>query len=334
MVMLMAMVYAQANNFSFHHLKNNRMKRIIILIIAVFLFAADISAQPPNNAIFKGGAGDGWHFNSFTGAANNIFLGGSGDGWNYNSNTITANSIFTGGFGDGWHNSSFNPTPNSIFTGGIGDGWNYNKFSLAPNSIFTGGIGDGWAKIIYPLGPLPVTLLSFTGEQQGKTNLLKWVTSQEINTSHFELERSANANSFSVIKSVLAAGNSSIAINYLSADEHPFTGNNFYRLKMVDADGKYKYSNVVLLRMLDNDVLLSVFPNPTADKLNIALSSSTNIAQIQLQVFDNAGKLVTQQSVSNNNGITLDVSNYSSGVYLLKIMYSGKEETIRFVKSK
>lgn len=331
------------------------MKRKIILLVSYLFYAAIISAQPPNNAIFGGGSGDGWNFNSFTGASgniflggngdgwhnssfainsNSIFLGGSGDGWNYNSNNVTANSIFSGGDGDGWNNSSFNPPPNSIFTGGIGDGWHYNNFSLAPNSIFNGGVGDGWANVIYPLGPLPVTLLSFTGEQQGKTNLLKWVTSQEINTSHFELERSANANSYSVIKSVLAAGISSTAKNYLSVDEHPFAGNNFYRLKMIDADGKYKYSNVVLLRVLNNDVRLSVFPNPAADKLNIAISSSTNIAQIQLNVFDNAGKLITQQSVTNNNGITLDVSQYAAGVYLLKIKYNDKEETIRFVKSK
>lgn len=330
------------------------MKRKILFIIIGFLFAAEISAQPPNNTIFGGGSGDGWNFNSFTGAAgniflggsgdgwhsssfaintNSIFLGGSGDGWNNSSNNITANSIFSGGVGDGWYNSSFNPPPNSIFVGGIGDGWHYNNFAVSPNSIFLGGIGDGWANVIYPLGPLPITLLSFTGEQQGKTNLLKWVTSQEINTSHFELERSNNANSYSLIKSVLAAVTSSTAKNYFSVDEHPFAGNNFYRLKMVDLDGKFKYSNIVLLRVISNDVLLFVFPNPTADKLNIKISSSTNIAQIQLNVFDNAGKLIAQQSVTNNNAVTLDVSKYASGVYLLKILYSGKEETIRFVKS-
>lgn len=310
------------------------MKRIKILIIIEFLFTVTVSAQPPNNAIFNGGIGDGWHNSSFAINTNSIFLGGSGDGWNYSSYNVTANSIFSGGVGDGWHNSSFNPPPNSIFTGGIGDGWHYNNFSLAPNSIFKGGVGDGWAKVIYPLGSLPLTLLSFTGEQQSKTNLLKWVTSQEINTSYFELERSDNANNYSVIKSLLAAGNSSIARNYVSTDEHPFTGNNFYRLKMVDKDGKFTYSNIVLLRVLQNDVLLSVFPNPTADRLNIAISGSTNIGQIQLRLFDNAGKLVAEQSNTNNNGLTLDISKYASGVYLLKIMYSDKEETIRFIKSK
>lgn len=150
------------------------MKRKILFIIIGFLFAADISAQPPNNTIFGGGSGDGWNFKSFTGAAgnifvggsgdgwnnssfsinaNSIFLGGSGDGWNYNGNNVTANSIFSGGVGGGWHNSSFNPPPNSIFIGGIGDGWHFNNFSLAPNSIFKGGIGDGWSNSTLPVIP-------------------------------------------------------------------------------------------------------------------------------------------------------------------------------------
>ncbi|MEZ5027417.1 MAG: T9SS type A sorting domain-containing protein [Ferruginibacter sp.] len=310
------------------------MKRKLILIATCILHVMALTAQPPNNTIFYGGIGDGGNFNSFTNAANNIFYGGIGDGWGNFNNNVSTNSIFLGGNGDGWHYSGFFPAPNSIFLGGAGDGWSFNNFSVAPNNIFFGGAGDGWSHIVYPLGPLPVTILSFIGEQQGKTNLLKWVTSQEINTSHFELERSANANSFTVIKNVLAAGNSITAKNYSSVDEFPLAGNNFYRLKMVDADGKYKYSNVVLLRVLENDVLLSVFPNPVADKLNIAISNSAIINKLQLQVFDNGGKLITQQSVSNSNGISLEVSRYAAGVYLLKIMYNGKEETIRFVKAK
>ena len=329
------------------------MKNLITICLLIVQFNS--AAQPPNNAIFNGGIADGWNYNNYTAATNNVFLGGSGDGFGYNSFAVATNSIFVGGNGDGWHNSSFNPAynsiykgaagdgwaytsfnpaPNYIYAGGMGDGWSFNNFALPPNFIFIGGDGDGWANIIYPLGPLPVTLLSFSGQQQGKTNLLKWKTSQELNTSYFELERSNNANSYSVIKSVQAAGNSNISKNYLSVDEHPFNGNNFYRLKMIDKDGRFTYSNVVLLKVIAGDISLSVFPNPTAEKLNIALNSNGNIAEIRLAVFDNSGKLVAQQTITNSNGAALDVSNYASGMYLLKIYYNEKVETIRFVKSK
>lgn len=298
------------------------------------LCASSVMAQPPNNAIFNGGDGDGWNLKNSTSASNNIFIGGAGDGFNYGSANVTGNSIFLGGVGDGWNYSSYDPSPNSIFLGGQGDGWNTNNLGALPNTIFFGGIGDGWSQVYYPLGALPVTLLSFTGEQQGKSNLLKWATSSQLNTSHFELERSSNANAYTKINTVAGAGNSTTSHKYSYVDEQPLAGNNFYRLKMVDADGKFEYSNVVLLRVLNNDVLLSVYPNPAANKLNIAISSTENIAQIRLYVFDNGGKMVAQQSVANNNTISLDVSRYAAGVYVLKLWYNGKEETIRFVKSK
>lgn len=310
------------------------MKRKMVLTGTYILFVMGLAGQPPNNAIFHGGTGDGCNSYNFSGAANSIFLGANGAGWNNHSNNVLANSIFLGGVGDGWHNSVFYPAPNSIFLGGEGDGWSFSNFNIAANSIFIGGVGDGWSQVTYPLGALPLTLLSFTGQQQGKTNLLNWATSQEVNTSHFELERSANPNGFSVINKILAAGNSNKTKKYSSVDELPLAGNNFYRLKMVDADGKFKYSNVILLRALDNNVLLSVFPNPVADKLNIAISNNAIISKLQLQVFDVGGKLMGQQSAANSNTISIDVGRYAAGVYLLKIIYNGKEETIRFVKAK
>ena len=309
------------------------MKREIIICLMIISGASTLCAQPPNNAIFKGGNGDGWNLKNSISVSNNIFSGGAGDGFNLANANVIGNSIFNGGSGDGWKFSSYNPTPNSIYLGGQGDGWNTTNLVSLPNAIYSGGIGDGWSKVIYPLGPLPVTLLSFAGEQQGKINLLKWATTAEVNTSHFDLERSVNSYNYTFIKRVLAVGISNSAKNYSSVDEQPLAGNNFYRLKMVDADGKYEYSNVVLLRVLD-DVLLSVFPNPAADKLNISITSIQTIKQIQLYVFDNGGKMIAQQSVANNNTISLDVSRYSTGVYVLKLLYNGKEESIRFVKSK
>lgn len=287
------------------------MKREIIISLIIVISASSLCAQPANNAIFKGGNGDGWNFKNAISASNHIFSGGAGDGFNF---------------------ASANVMGNSIFKGGIGDGWNTTNLGSLPNAIFSGGIGDGWSKVIYPLGPLPVTLLSFTGEQQGKSNLLKWTTSQEVNTAYFELERSTSANIYTKLQTVLASGNSTSSLSYLFLDVQPVAGNNFYRLKMMDADGKFVYSNTVLLRVVD-DLLLSVFPNPTADKLNISIKSTQNFAQLKLFVFDNSGKMISQQVEGNNNTIILDVSKYPSGVYFLKILFGDKEETMRFVKS-
>lgn len=310
------------------------MKRNLILIIKLICICAICNAQPPNNAVFNGGAGDGWRSAYLGTSSNNIFLGGSGDGWNVYRLNSSGNSIFLGGLGDGWHSNHYHPTPNLIFNGGIGDGWNTDRRATQSNSIFLGGIGDGWNAVAYSMGPLPVSLLSFTGEERGKTNILKWTTAQEVNVSHFELERSNNLNGYTLIHSVKAKGTSSLKVDYMSVDEQPFYGNNFYRLKMVDADGNYVYSNVILLRMLNNETSISVFPNPTADNLNVIINSSDNILRLQFRVFDNNGRLVHQQTITNSNSFSVDVKNYVAGIYLLKIRYNDQEEFIRFVKGK
>lgn len=328
------------------------MKRTILISLGTVLIASVLMAQPANNAIFKGGIGDGFSTSNFGTSPHNIFIGGSGDGFNFGSLSVSGNSIFLGGIGDGWsfsnfsrvrdnifaggsgdgwHTDNFIGLSNPIFNGGNGDGWNTNNFTGSSNNIFRGGDGDGWAQVIYPLGPLPVTLLSFTGEQQGKNNLLKWATALQLNFSHFELERSSNLNSYIKIATVSGENNSSI-LSYSFLDSQPLSGNNFYRLKLVDIDGQFTYSNVVLLRVLNN-MFVSVFPNPTADKLNISLSDFSNVSRVDLTVYDYAGRRISQQSFTNNI-FSLDVSNYTAGIYILKLLYNGKYETFRFVKTK
>jgi hypothetical protein len=85
---------------------------------------------------------------------------------------------------------------------------------------------------------LPLTLLNlYVNLSSNKYVILNWQTAQEINTSHFIIERSANGTDFSSIGKVSASGNNSITKDYLYTDTKPAKGTNYYRLKMVDADG-------------------------------------------------------------------------------------------------
>ena len=173
-------------------------------------------AQPPSSAIFNGGNNDGFDKTTFTQAANNIFTGGNGDGWDKTSFAQSVNNIFNGGTGDGWDKTNFVQSVNNIFNGGIGDGWDKTNFAQAANNIFLGGVGDGWASAYRPLGPLPVTLLYFNARKNTSTSsLLEWKTSQELNSSHFDVERSNDAMHYINIGKVLAAGNSALAVNIL-----------------------------------------------------------------------------------------------------------------------
>ena len=98
-------------------------------------------------------------------------------------------------------------------------------------------------------GALPVSLLDFTGVLQNKSVLLKWKIATQKNLTRFVIERSADGNRFLPINSIMATGVSTYTRNYSIMDEQPLQGINFYRLKLVDADGKFTYSNIVAVKI-------------------------------------------------------------------------------------
>lgn len=109
--------------------------------------------------------------------------------------------------------------------------------------------------------PLPVTLMRFTGRQVEKTVVLSWATSQESNASHYEVMRSTDARSFEGSGRVNAQGNSSNVLNYSWIDNAPAQGLNYYRMRMVDQDGRSELSRIVSVRFA-NDAKTVVVVNP------------------------------------------------------------------------
>ncbi len=188
--------------------------------------------------------------------------------------------------------------------------------------------------------PLPVTLLNFRGEQSGSINKLIWSTATETNNKGFELERSADGRNFSSVTFVATKaenGNSTSTINYSYNDARPNAGDNYYRLKQIDRDGKFSYSNVVLLSRKVADITLSsVYPNPTDRELNLVITSPRS-EKVMIIVADLTGKIVMQRSTQlmiGNNQETLNVQQLSSGTYIIKaVCTNGCETSIqRFVK--
>lgn len=287
------------------------MKQYILLLLFTLL-TVSIKAQPPNNPIFTGGVGDGMSNASWLVAASNIFAGGQGDGETVGINTVT---------------------PNSIYAGGEGDGFSFNTNNALPNNIFSGGEGDGWSAIVLPLGPLPVELLSFSAEYAGEAHLLQWSTAAEINTMQFEVQRSADARNFHALGTVEPAGSASSGDNYRFRVNEPLNGNNFYRLKIVDNDGSFSFSNIVLLNNSGN-VKFSLYPNPTADILNIILPTSGELAATKAIIYDAQGKLVLQPQIFNNLTNAIDISALPPGVYTIHCSLGGKIISTRFLKMK
>jgi hypothetical protein len=158
---------------------------------------------------------------------------------------------------------------------------------------------------------LPVKLLSFTAGKTAGMNLLKWTTTEEINTDIFEVERNTG-NGFEKTGIVKAAGNSGIEKQYAFEDKQPFAGTNNYRLKMVDKDGSAEYSKIVTVQN-DGRTGISIYPNPVQSTLYV--EGATN--RISYQIKNTSGQVLITGRLNNTEGINL--STLSTGIYILVV---------------
>jgi hypothetical protein len=170
--------------------------------------------------------------------------------------------------------------------------------------------------------PFPVRLISFTGELKRYGADLNWITQNEINSDRFEIQRSQNGNEYNAIGSVQAKGNSSAETVYKFIDAGIKAGTNYYRLKMIDKDGSYEYSAVVILKSEKQTEIFSVYPNPVVSELVIAVSIKGT-----LNLIDGNGKLVRRLQVNTGNN-RFDVSNLSNGIYYLIEQDSGIKQKL------
>lgn len=175
-------------------------------------------------------------------------------------------------------------------------------------------------------GALPVVLVSFTAVAREGVSYLEWVTSEEVNSSHFEIERSDDAKSWRQIGIVTARGEGIAtplaSLQYRFADKSPLGGTNFYRLKMVDRtvghqDAAFAFSRIVKVEM-DGQPDWAVYPNPVAEKLFFSQNIKQNLAAAQLT--DAGGRTVFASREASGDGI--DVSRMPAGLYLLKFSFT------------
>ncbi len=167
---------------------------------------------------------------------------------------------------------------------------------------------------------LPVSWNEFAAQKINNKVELNWQTASEKNTSHFVIERSIDAQNFSEIGLVKSAENSTQLSNYIFEDVNPqLASTNYYRLKQMDIDGRFTYSNIVsvLFDVINSSV--QVFPNPTSNELNIDLGEIQQ--NITVKVLDNFGALAFTKMYKNSQHIKLDedFSALSAGIYFIEV---------------
>ena len=210
------------------------------------------------------------------------------------------------------------------------------------SKVFTSPATSLFVDNVQITGVMPVTLLDFTGQKQDNRNLLQWRTATEQNNRGFELQRSANGIDFSSIAfeptKAGSGGNSTALLSYSYSDTKPFIGNNYYRLKQIDFDGKATLSNVVLIKgSKSNELMLSaIYPNPASKTLHVVINAPAS-QTAQLLITDLAGRSVQQQTINlqpGDNNLDVNVSTLAKGVYILKVVCAdGCEAAVsKFVK--
>jgi Secretion system C-terminal sorting domain len=180
--------------------------------------------------------------------------------------------------------------------------------------------------------PLPLQSLTLTSSLHGNIAGLKWITVDEVNTDKFIIQRSTDGVNYSDIASKVAVGQVRTSTEYqLSDDIQSLLQNNivYYRIKAVDIDGKYSYSNVVPLRLTKTGGV-QIWPNPFVSDIRISYTAAANTS-LDVRVIDNAGRTVSQSNYSVSRGLNQlsvnDVEALSPGVYIIRITDKNTNES-------
>ena len=175
---------------------------------------------------------------------------------------------------------------------------------------------------------LPVHLISFTGNKIDNKINLTWNVANEINFSHYEIERSFNLTEQFVSIATANINNNASGVYTYHDNIHAYQQNEnvYYRLKMIDINGSFSYSNIIRMR-LNGLPKLQILNNPVVGNINM---SGLN-GQGQITIFDLSGKALFQRNVQSQ-AMSIDVSFMASGLYLLKYFNGNKTEILKFLK--
>ncbi len=199
------------------------------------------------------------------------------------------------------------------------DPYTYTVGGITTLSPF--GVGDGGSVF-------PVEWLNFSATIKFSSVELQWATASESQSDFFGIERSIDADNWEEIGQVNAAGNSNIIREYVFQDEHPRPDHNYYRLRQVDINGEFQYSQTIEVRLLRSKVV-SIFPNPAEDEITV--NWDRNIP-INIIVLTMEGKVV-KQVFSEEKFPVLSLRGLSSGVYIMEL-YSASElvQKVKLIK--
>ena len=177
--------------------------------------------------------------------------------------------------------------------------------------------------IISSSRPLPVELTRFNATAQAKGVALSWATATEKNNDRFEVQRSADGQSFQTIGTVKGQGNSSSLREYSFTDSRPFAGQSYYRLRQVDTDGSSAFSPVVTVQ---TQTEVAVYPTPATN----AVVLPPTLGPVRYRVLNAVGQTLLSGNATGND--RLDLTTLNKGVFFLEMTGAAGRTTQRLVR--
>jgi hypothetical protein len=233
---------------------------------------------------------------------------------------------------------------------------NGSKIDLSATSVvnvYSGGSiigGNGGAKLVFPgtsysgpfatTGPfyftnngsgsglLPLILVSFNSSQQNQDVVLYWTTANEENINSFEIESSINGNTdWQTLETISSMATEGGGYSYSYTDQTRKNGDRYYRLKIIDRDGKYVYSKILFIGSAQTTTI-SLWPTLVNSSVNITLPASQSA---QVSIFNTSGQLV-KTLTTGSESFTINVSGLGRGEYFLQATQGSNSYAAKFLK--
>jgi hypothetical protein len=169
--------------------------------------------------------------------------------------------------------------------------------------------------------PLPVELVSFAGSCEDGVVNLSWQTASEHNSSHFDLEKSRDGESWQVIETIPSAGNSNELLNYTAYDQVTNILN-YYRLNQVDIDGTNKrYDPIAVSCEASQNGIFMTYPNPSNEGFNIIINDKALEGEMNMNIYTSTGSIILQKRIEVKEGVNVFMVNEKllPGLYFIEL---------------
>jgi predicted GH43/DUF377 family glycosyl hydrolase len=197
--------------------------------------------------------------------------------------------------------------------------FDYNYFMYYDYGVSPTGIGLAMADVV-----VPVELISFTATTNGREVTLSWSTATELNNLGFEIQRSTTANEFFTVGFIEGNGTTTEQNTYSFTDRNLSNGKNFYRLKQVDYDGSYEYSNIIEVewRAFNSYLLEQNYPNPFNPTTTIGFGVQ-NKSNVKITILNSIGEevavVLNEEREPGFHQVEFNAANLPSGVYFYQL---------------